>query len=338
MASPLHPPPPPLLTCPEPTWEGITKLLAIGWPSSGIFTAEGGQFIGGHGMSDEAKLRTAAGLSSTWDGEPIKRVRAADGVTVLPGRRLAVHLMVQPDVAAVWLNDPLLGGQGLLSRVLATAPSMSSGTRMWREPSSRTQPAIEKYRNHLLEILEQPLPLVAGSRNTLEPRRLKLSSEARRLWIAFYDHIEGRVGAGGELEPIRGLANKLPEHAARIAAVVAMVGDIETGEVAGSEMAAGIELAEHYATEALRLFNASRVNADLGLAQRLLNWLINTWSEQAISLPDIYQRSLNAIGDQATARKLVAILEDHGWLVRIPGGAIVTGQRRREAWRIVRGG
>jgi hypothetical protein len=100
------------------------------------------------GMSVDAKLRTAAGLSSAWDGEPIKRVRAADGVTVLAGRRLAVHLMAQPDVAAVMLNDPLLGGQGLLSRVLATAPDMSSGTRMWREPSSGTLPTIEKYRNH----------------------------------------------------------------------------------------------------------------------------------------------------------------------------------------------
>ena len=338
LGPPPVPPPPPLLTCTEPTWEGVTKLLADGWPSLGIFTSEGGQFIGGHGMSDDAKLRTAAGLSCTWDGEPIKRVRAADGVAVLPGRRLAMHLMAQPDVAAVMLNDPLLGGQGLLSRILVTAPGMSSGTRLWREPSSNTSSALKEYGDHLLSILRRPLPLVAGSRNTLEPRRLKLSSEARRLWVAFYDHVEGRVGTGGELEPIRGLANKLPEHAARIAAVLAMVAHIGIGEVVGPEMAAGIELAEHYATEALRLFNASRVNADLGLAQRLLNWLINTWSEQAISLPDIYQRGLNAIGDQATARKLVTVLEDHGWLVRIPEGAIVAGHRRREAWHIVRGG
>jgi hypothetical protein len=33
-----------------------------------------------------------------------------------------------------------------------------------------------------------------------------------------------------------------------------------------------------------------------------------------ISQPDIYQRSLNAIRDQATARKLVGVLEQHGWL------------------------
>ncbi len=31
-------------------------------------------------MSDEAKLRTAAGLSAAWDGEPIRRVRAGDGI------------------------------------------------------------------------------------------------------------------------------------------------------------------------------------------------------------------------------------------------------------------
>lgn len=54
-------------------------------------------------------------------------------------------------------------------------------------------------------------------------------------------------------------------------------------------------------------------------------------------MPDIYQRSLNAIGDQATARRLVAILEGHGWLVRMPEGALIAGQRRREAWRVVRG-
>jgi hypothetical protein len=86
----------------------------------------------------------------------------------------------------------------------------------------------------------------------------------------------------------------------------------------------------------LRLFGASRVNSELWLAQRLLDWLLGTWSESAISMPDIYQRSLNAIGDKATAAKLIAILEDHGWLVRIPEGAVVLGQRRRDAWRVIR--
>ena len=37
------PPLTPLLTCPEPTYEGMIKLFATGFPSLGIFAAEGGQ-------------------------------------------------------------------------------------------------------------------------------------------------------------------------------------------------------------------------------------------------------------------------------------------------------
>jgi hypothetical protein len=99
-------------------------------------------------------------------------------------------------------------------------------------------------------------------------------------------------------------------------------------------MKAGITLAEHYAAEALRIFEAGRISDDLRLAQRLLDWLHRKWKESAVSLPDIYQRGLNAIRDQATARKLVGILVNHGWLVLVPGGAVVAGERRREAWRV----
>lgn len=60
----LGPPPSrplePLLTCPEPAIEGLHRLLAEGQPSIGLFSDEGGQFIAGHGMSDENRLKTAA--------------------------------------------------------------------------------------------------------------------------------------------------------------------------------------------------------------------------------------------------------------------------------------
>jgi hypothetical protein len=329
------PPLEPVLTFGEPTYEGLVRLLAVGRPSVGIFAAEGGQFIGGHGMADDAKLRTAAGMSALWDGEPIKRFRAAEGI-VLPGRRVAMHLMAQPAVAAIWLSDPLLTEQGLLSRVLVTAPEPASGTRMFRPPSPASETAIRHYGARLLDVLERSLPVAEATRNELAPRTLPLSAEARGMWVAFADHVEVRLRAGGELEVVRGLANKLPEHAARIAAVLTLIGDIDAAEVGASEMQAGIELAEHFASEALRLFAASKINGDLLLAQRLEKWLLTYWGEVNISLPDIYQRSLNAIGDQATARKLVSILEEHGRLKRIEEGATVDGVRRRDAWYIVR--
>ncbi len=328
----------PMLTCPEPTFEGLCRLFAIGEPSLGLFSAEGGQFIGGHAMNEDNRLKTAAGLSDLWDGKPIRRVRVGEGASVLPGRRLAAHLMTQPDVASILLGDRLLADQGLLSRTLVSAPDTTMGTRPWHDEQSQTDHSLRRYGARLLEILETPLPLSPGKNNELQPRELPLSPEARRRFIAFHDHVEKKMKTGGELEPVRGIANKLPEQAARLAAVLTLVKDIRSPAVAVGEMEAGIALAEHYVSEALRLYEASRVNAELRLAQRLLDWLQRRWAEPVISLPDIYQSSLNAIGDQATARKLVAILEDHGWLEKVRGGAVVAGKRRRDAWLIVRVG
>ena len=102
-------------------------------------------------------------------------------------------------------------------------------------------------------------------------------------------------------------------------------------------MAAGIELVQHYAAEALRLHGGSHISAELRLAQLARDWMLQHWPGPAISLPDLYQRGPAGIRDNKTARKAVLILEEHGWLVRIPEGAIVGGTPRREAWRIVRG-
>jgi hypothetical protein len=338
----LGPPPAapltPMMTCPEPTFEGLCRLFASGWPSLGIFAAEGGQFIGGHGMSDDNKLKTAAGVSGLWDGDPIRRVRVGDGAAILPGRRLAAHLMAQPMVADIWFRDRLLADQGLLSRLLVTAPDSAAGTRFHHDERPETDRDLKRYGARLLDILEKPLPLATGKANELEPRRLPLTEAARRDWFAFATHVEKAIAPNGELEPIRGLANKLPEHAARLAAVLTLVAAIEAGEIAAAEMEAGIALAEHYAAEALRLFGVSRINPDLRLAQKLLDWLLSRWREPAVSLPDIYQRGPSAVREQTTARKLVEILESHGWLIRIPQGAEVAGVHRRAAWRIVRAG
>jgi hypothetical protein len=158
---------------------------------------------------------------------------------------------------------------------------------------------------------------------------------AQKLWIAFHDHIEQRLGVGRELDPVRGLANKLPEHAARIAAVLTLVNDIAASEVGTDEMQASIELTQHYAAEAMRLFSAGRVSTDLREAEQLRVWLLTVWSESHISLPDIYQRGPSAIRDKARAHRAVTVLGDHGWLGHA-APCEVDGTFRREVWRIVK--
>ena len=117
--------------------------------------------------------------------------------------------------------------------------------------------------------------------------------------------------------------------------MLAIVSDADTSEIPAEQMAPGITLAQHYVAEALRLFEASRVGDDLRLAQKLLTWLLGSWNESFVSLPNIYQEGPNSIRDKTTAARLVAILEDHGWLTRETSGAKIAGQYRREAWRIM---
>ncbi len=326
---PLHP----MKVCPEPTMEGLERLLLHGQPSMGIFSGEGGQFIGGHGMREEAKLRTATSLSSVWDGAPIKRVRAGDGATILVGRRVSVHLMVQPDVANILLSDRLLENQGFLSRLLTVAPESTAGTRLWREPAAGAEADLRRYGARLLDLLERAPRLAGGKANELDPPALDLATAARPLWIAFADHVECEIRPDGTLAPVRGLANKLAEHAARIAGVLTMIQDAGATEISVAQMEAGIHLAQHYADEALRLFDSGHVSPGIANAERLLGWLLAR-EEPLISLPDIYQLGPNAIRDKRTAQVVVGVLEDHGWLSRVDGGAIVRNVRRCDVWRV----
>jgi hypothetical protein len=322
----------PLLVCEEPTIEGLIKLFARGYPALGLFSAEGGQFVGGHGMGMEHRLKTAAAFSQLWDGQIVKRVRAGEDTLILPGRRVSAHLMAQPDVAAMLLADALLAEQGLLSRILVSAPASIAGTRLWHDPAPESDVAIKTYGAQLLTLLEDPASLAPGKVNELTPQALTLNPAARKHWIAFADEVEGQVAPGGEFESIRGLANKLAEHAARIAGVLAVVEQPKTGEIAAAHLEAGIELARYYAGEALRLHAAGMDDPDLLLAERLLAWL-RTW-QGPVSLPDVYQKGPRPIRNAATAGKIMTILEEHRCIRREPGGAEINGVWRQTVWTV----
>jgi hypothetical protein len=180
-----------------------------------------------------------------------------------------------------------------------------------------------------------------------------MSQPARAAWIAFADHIEAQLGTGCPLAAVRGFANKAPEHAARLAGVLAIFDDHERSALPIEFVEAGIALVEFYLTEALRLHEATAVAPDLALAERSLSWLLTDWPETErerarkaagepacaagqilFSLADLYQFGPASIREAATAKRIVAILEEHGWLERLAGGAEVAGISRREAWRV----
>ena len=227
------PPLEPLLTCEEPTYAALCKTLETCMPSIGIFSDEGGEFIGGHAMEQKNKLRTISGLSRLWDGQELKRIRVMDGNSYLCGKRLALHLLVQPDIASRFLSDSMMTNQGFLSRFLFTYPDSTMGTRLWKTHSDRSSIALDQYASRLTEILNIPLPISDDGQNRLLPRTIPITSEAMQVWIGFYNAIEVQLKQFGELRHIAGFANKLCENASRMAAVIAFFENPEVAEISG---------------------------------------------------------------------------------------------------------
>jgi hypothetical protein len=295
------------------TLEGLVKSWVTLPASIGIFTAEGGEFIGGYSLSDESRLRTAAWLSALWDGLLIRRIRATDGVTALNGRRLAMHLLIQPDASSGFLKNPTLRDQGLLSRFLVAEPDTLAGTRVHRNTRFDDEATIGTYCQRLQSILEASWPQADRIRG-LEPKVLYISNDAERLWIDFHDEVELRCGPDGAYRGVRDFAAKAAEHAARIAGVLAVIESLGAATIDTAPMANGITLVRWYLNESLRLQNVCRADQALVRAQALLDWLSARDPEVGTSFRDVMRLGPTPIRFKAEAERALKVLTDHRWI------------------------
>lgn len=258
----------PLYIVSEPSAEAIQRQLIVGQPAIGLVNDEGGQFLGGYAMSAEKRLGTLTTLSRLWDRGEFDRVRVGDGSGSYYGKRLSLHLMVQPAVASLLLSDPLAREQGFLSRCLVTYPASTAGQRRYVEADLGKTAEYQAYAARMNTLLETEWQLTAN--RELDPPNLTLDSAAKRLWVILYNDIEAALREGGELAQVRPLASKAPEHTARFAATFAVFDGKPRIEEEHVERAA--LLIQHYLNEAVRLWGAGKVSAELKLAQEALDW------------------------------------------------------------------
>ena len=325
-------PPSPDRTVTEPTFEGLTLKFIEGHPSLGIFSDEGGQFLGGHAMNRENRQKTLAALNDLWQGNPIRRTRKGDGSVTLYDRRLAVHLMVQPGVAHDFLSDPMTADTGFIARFLLCEPQSTVGTRFQESIREDRNGHLPAFNERLMEILARPEPMDPETR-ALKPRLLPLSKEARDLLIAFNDRIEYEQRPGGELCNAVAAASKAAEQAARIAGVFTLWRDLDAEMINAREMADGITLALCYLEEAVRLRLAATISAETRRAETLRRWLVETWPHEEIVLREA--QNGGPIRDSKDLLPALGRLEKFGWLVPLQPGTVIRGSARKKAWRIV---
>ena len=268
--APPEVPPEPIVIAQEPTLEGLQRSFRRGRPSQALFSDEGGQFFGGHAMNPDNMLKTIAGLSKYWDGAPVFRMRATEGETSgMWGRRLSIHLQVQPRVAAAVLADRMLLEQGLLARFLIASAKTIAGSRLYKPQDASQHPDVQRFHRRIAGLLEhEPHTAEDGG---LELPTLRPDEEAATVWEENYNGTEKAQAPGLVLEIVKPNASKAAEQALRLAGVFGVLEG--THAITRDQMERGWRLALYYLQNALRSAQLAEQDHAHRQALELLDWL-----------------------------------------------------------------
>ena len=295
------------LTVGNATVEGAARLLK-GQSSIGVFSAEGGEVLGGHSMRDSGRMAAMAFFLKGWGGESLNSMRGGAGFTSLLGRRISMSIMVQPLLLGQLLADPLADGQGFLARCLIAQPATLAGTRRYTGENPADHQAVQTYAQRMAHLLDaKPELWEGGDGYELKPRGLSLDPDARALWIAFYDAIEEEQAPGKELADARPFASKAAEQAARIAGVITLFDDPEALEIGAAAMDGAIQVTGFYLGEHLRLMGTGKQAQTDKRLRVLLEWL--QVQDGIVTTRHIAQKAPRAVRNLKT-QGVLALLEE----------------------------
>lgn len=261
------------ITVGKATVEGLHLMLRT-QSHVGIFTGEGGELLGGHSLREDRRSAGLAWFLKAWGAESLDTLTRGDGLSILLGRRVAMHAMVQPVLLRRLLIDPLAQGQGFLARCLVSEPGTLAGTRLFKAGNPAEAPEVRAYHDALRRLLSRRSSVkLHGDGCELDTRAVGMSANAEALWIEFYNQIELEQANGAELQGARAFASKAAEHAARIAGIVEIVSEPDATQVSVEAMAGAIAVVAFYISEHVRLTGAGAEPRRTELLRMLLAWL-----------------------------------------------------------------
>lgn len=304
------------------TAERLAEEIALGWPSTSVWSDEGGLVIGSHAFSDESAMRYLGLANRLWDGLPFERKRATTKSFVVRGRRRVTYSLMMQEV--VFRRLLAAGGGiarsiGFLARFLLAAPASTMGTRLYREADLEAA-TLAAFDARVRTLLDLPLP-IEGDAMVLTPLVLPLSAAARRIWIDYHDDVELELSREGEYGDVADIAAKSAENAARIAAILHVFEHGPGGEISVDLMEAGAQVAAWHLYEARRIVSTREVPAAVKDAQLLLDWLLRKDSN-AIEPREILHRGPNRLRDKARRDAAIEVLRETYHLDEVTAGRV----------------
>lgn len=263
------------------TLNGMIDQLR-GQPFLGLFSAEAGEMFNSHsfqgGRGDMSRsIEMSAALTSMWDGTVIERQTGIQENNVrLHNRAVNMMAFLQEETIREFLNNPMYSSQGFVHRILITQAERTPDPAVDLTPAGQQQIArirarLDPFHDHIDHLISQRLHLLPDKHFELDRHTISISSEAAEVFELYINASQGR--AYGDLSAWAGFAERLYEHALRIAGTLAA---FEQRMVVDQNCAlAAIDLMDY--------FTEQRLNLELGITtrnpqqatatQRLLEWM-----------------------------------------------------------------
>ena len=304
----------PVLVTSNPTMQGLMRSFEEGFPSILLASSEGGQFIGGYAMRQENQLNTLTALSSFWDGSPIDQMKKEGRLYTLRGRRLALHLGVQPSVFESFLRGRFVKDQGFLSRcLLSVSKSLidQRGTTLDIISSTESRFTLAAY-DKIMSLYKK----IQTSGDDLSLKTLTVEQEGLPILKAFYFYGHKRCGQDGTFYDIRGFVSKSIDHVLRIAATLMMYDTPEKDAIPARYIHSAIDIVRFYMSEHLSLFSQTTTPQDQNV-DKLLAWVRKRFTpEDELDRVYLLRSGPPKLRNKATLDPLLGQLEDRGFIQR----------------------
>ncbi len=297
----------------DATPEGLAISLAQGWPSAGVMSSEAGLILGAHGMSPESIMRNLGLLNILWDGQTHQITRRTAETIILQGARLTMSLQLQEEAFREFQNKAggLARGIGFLARFLVAYPESTQGTRFFTE-SPPDWPNLNRFYKRIDEILHMNPKMTDDY--ALTPNLMRLSVDAKKLWINFHDAIESGLIAGGELEGVRDVASKAADNAARLAALFHMV-EHGIGEISADSFESASTIVAWHLNEARRFLTQMSLRNEIKNLIKVDDWLIRQCRNGAVT--SVVKNQLRQAGPVRDSSELDRLLKELANLNRL---------------------
>ncbi len=314
---------------------GIFNRAREAHPALGIFTAEGGEFFGGHAFQKDSgqTKQLVTMLTALWDGDAIEHNNSTRNERV-SGARMSMCVMAQGVVAEEFLASRLFAEQGIHARMLLCQadhwemPKISDDPVVIARKQTIREKMLKPFHKRIERMCNKTIPFHPDDARRIAPPMLTWTDTARRYRTKWFNEVAHGQNEEGPF------FRRIYEHAIRLAGALACFEECDQIELHHIEAATA--MVDFYGDEWRRVDTgvvSERHGDERPIAEKLVAWLAKktdqsmTRREIARSSPRVF-RDLNQTKQDSILKSMIAWeMIDHAELVGKDG-------KVRDTWKL----